>query len=188
MRLLEKYTIFVGAKHATFIVVSANVPFVTNSGRLIAVMSFAFFAVATLLCLSYALLCHATTNCPEVHARLQECAVDRTELLTDIYSMLSQPDDPMNCAVQLDVARAYAIIMPRHYKARYGQRFDDQVFTHCDWIEDGKYCAVDVLQTTCNCANNCDYIAVLSTLRANMLAYPDWSTRGVSWNNYTVDV
>ena len=138
-------------------------------------------AAVVLLCV-LSLLSTAHASCPEIEAHLAACRYNRTALLSELYYTLALPGDPTHCVSASRLASAYEILVPRVYKKSYGTHFDDHIFDQCDWISDGRYCAVDVEQTKCTCVIICDMLPVVETIIESSKAYPDWESVGVPWN------
>lgn len=124
----------------------------------------------------------AQSSCPEIEAHLDRCRYNRTISLINLYTTLALPGDPTQCVPTSRLALAYRILVPSIFKQRYGEEFDEQVFKHCDFAYDNRYCSIDVHQTRCSCASVCDMLMVVQTMTASALAYPNWSTQGVPYN------
>jgi hypothetical protein len=123
-----------------------------------------------------------TSGCPANEDDLTHCMMNRTEILTTLYSLLAAPGDPTHCASRNALSHAYSILAFPPHQIRFGYDFDYIVFKNCDWLSDDRYCPVDVQQTICTCAASCSVLNVASNLVDIMQDYPDWKTTGVPWN------
>lgn len=146
------------------------------------------FGIATLLfCVALvAMAGHmqlVQASCPEIEEHMASCMYNRTALLSELYYTLALPGDPTHCVTSSRLASAYEILVPSIFKMQYGAQYDDHVFDQCDWISDGRFCAVDVEQTKCTCAIVCKMLLVVRTMVESSKAYPDWATTGVPWNS-----
>lgn len=145
-----------------------------------------------ILCIAFAVALgistpvHATSSCPELDAYMNTCVFNRTDVLGRLYYALAAPGDPTHCTTRARLYRAYDILASLPIKSSYGNNFDTTIFVSCDWLEDGRYCAVDVTNTRCTCVNTCDQLFVVKQLLDTVLQYPNWETTGVPWNNYRV--
>lgn len=133
-----------------------------------------------LLCV-LSLLSTAHASCPEIEEHMAACRYNRTALLGELYYTLALPGDPTHCVSASRLANAYEVLVPSIFKAQYGAQYDDQVFDQCDWVSDGRYCAVDVVQTKCTCIISCNMLLVVRTITESSKAYPDWANTGVPW-------
>lgn len=146
-------------------------------------------STTAILSISIALICiiglatHVSASCPEIEAHLAACRYNRTALLSELYYTLALPGDPTHCVSASRLADAYEILVPSIFKVPYGANYDDHVFDQCDWISDGRFCAVDVEQTKCTCVVACDMLRVVRTMTESSKAYPDWANTGVPWNS-----
>lgn len=143
---------------------------------------FCRLASAVVLLCVLSLLSTAHASCPEIEAYMDTCIYNRTALLSELYYTLALPGDPTHCVSASRLAVAYERLVPLLFKKSYGSQFDDHVFNQCDWISDGRYCAVDVQQTKCTCATVCEMLVVVNVMIESSKAYPDWESVTVPWN------
>jgi hypothetical protein len=144
---------------------------------------FRHLATAAVLLCVLSLLSTAHASCPDIEAHMASCMYNRTALLSELYYTLALPGDPTHCVSASRLASAYEILVPSIFKMQYGAQYDDHVFDQCDWVSDGRFCAVDVEQTKCTCAIVCKMLLVVRTMVESSKAYPDWATTGVPWNS-----
>lgn len=128
----------------------------------------------------------ATSSCPELDAYMNTCVFNRTDVIGRLYYALAAPGDSSHCTTRARLYRAYDLLASLPIKSSYGSTFDTTIFVSCDWLSDGRYCAVDVTNTRCTCVNTCDQVAAIKQLLDTILQYPNWETTGVPWNNYRV--